>query len=112
MLLINFVVLDKHLCQYLDMSPLVISICFFFHIYVAGSGSGSGSGSGAGVCCPLPNPLNGQVQFPSTTVGSVATYSCFTGYTLNGTSNRTCEADGEWSGDPPTCDSKSYLCPS
>ena len=64
--------------------------------------AGSGSGSGVGDCCALPNPLNGLVQFPGTTVGSVASYSCFVGYILNGTSNRTCEADGEWSGDPPT----------
>jgi len=27
-------------------------------------------------------------------------------YILNGTSTRTCETDGEWSGDPPTCDRK------
>ena len=64
----------------------------------------AGSGSGTVDCCSLPNPINGRVQFPDTTVGSVANYSCFFGYTLNGTSTRTCEADGEWSGDPPTCD--------
>ena len=68
------------------------------------AGSGSGSGSGVGDCCSLPNPVNGQVEFNDARVGSVANYSCNVGYTLNGTSTRTCEADGEWSGDPPTCD--------
>ena len=55
-------------------------------------------------CGSLPSPLNGQVQLNGTTVGSVANYSCNRRYILNGTSTRTCEADGEWSGDPPTCE--------
>ena len=46
-------------------------------------------------CLSLPNPVNGQVKFPDTTVGSVANFSCFAGYTLNGTTTHTCEADGE-----------------
>ena len=33
----------------------------------------------------------------------MATYTCDTGYTLNGGITRTCESDGMWSGSPPTC---------
>ncbi len=36
-------------------------------------------------------------------VNTVATYTCVTGYTLNGDSTRTCGSDGVWSGPPPTC---------
>ena len=31
-----------------------------------------------------------------TTFGSIANYSCQTGYVLNGTSERVCEEDGQW----------------
>ena len=37
------------------------------------------------------------------TLGSVATYSCNDSFMLTGTSTRTCQADGTWSGDNPTC---------
>ncbi len=37
-------------------------------------------------------------------VGTVATYTCDTGYILNGgTTTRTCGSDGVWSGSAPTC---------
>ncbi|XP_064386386.1 CUB and sushi domain-containing protein 3-like isoform X2 [Halichondria panicea] len=37
-------------------------------------------------------------------VGATGTYTCNTGYTLNGgTTNRTCGSDGMWSGSAPTC---------
>ena len=39
----------------------------------------------------------------STTVNSVATYYCNTGYDLVGTETRTCMASGMWSGIEPTC---------
>ena len=38
--------------------------------------------------------------------GNVARYSCDAGYTLNGAAERTCQADGEWDGTEPTCESK------
>ena len=37
------------------------------------------------------------------TLGSIATYMCDDGYVLTGNSTRTCQADGTWSGDSPTC---------
>ena len=42
-------------------------------------------------------------------IGTVTTYSCDTGYTLNGDRIRTCQSDGTWSGSAPTCKSESLL---
>ncbi|XP_064386182.1 sushi, von Willebrand factor type A, EGF and pentraxin domain-containing protein 1-like isoform X2 [Halichondria panicea] len=59
-------------------------------------------------CGPL-TINNGQVSTsPGTTFGGIATYTCNTGYTQNGPSTRTCQADTVWRGDAPTCDA---LCP-
>ena len=56
-------------------------------------------------CCSLVYPLNGQVEFSNTTVGSTANYTCNWKYILsNGNSTRTCEANGYWSGSPPSCE--------
>ena len=64
-------------------------------------------------CCSLEDPVNGQVELSNTTLGSTANYTCNQGYSLgNGSSTRTCEADGEWSGNPPSCEREcSYLSP-
>ena len=48
-------------------------------------------------------PENGQVSVEEVTFTSVATYSCDDGFMLNGNKRRTCQADGTWSGDNPTC---------
>ena len=53
-------------------------------------------------CGPLSNPVNGQVDFSATTHGSSVTYSCASGYILNGASTRTCDY-GTWSGMAPLC---------
>ena len=61
-------------------------------------------------CGPLGNPFNGQVTFSSTSVGSVARYSCNPGFRVNGESTRQCLEQGVWSGNEPICESKhSYL---
>ena len=55
-------------------------------------------------CGPLSNPANGQVDISSgTTLNSVATYSCYTGYNVTGESTRICTADGQWTPTAPTC---------
>ena len=54
-------------------------------------------------CGPLNNPTNGQVMVPATTFNNMATYSCNSGYTLNGAQTRTCQASGVWSNAEPTC---------
>ena len=56
------------------------------------------------VCSNLPNPANGQVTFSSgVSVGSRATYTCDSGYFIEGQSTRTCQADGRWTGRAPFC---------
>ena len=55
-------------------------------------------------CGSLTVP-NGKVSTSSgTTFMNTATYTCDDGYTLNGTSTRTCQASGTWSLTAPTCD--------
>ena len=59
-------------------------------------------------CGPLTNPDNGQVNTSNgTTFGSLATYTCDTGYTLSGSESRTCEDSGVWAVlTSPICESE------
>ena len=55
----------------------------------------------------LAAPSDGRVDTSDGTLfGDVAKYSCDEGYILNGPAKRTCQADGEWSGSMPTCQSE------
>ena len=63
------------------------SICFFSAINCGDPGT----------------PTNGQHSLSSTTYNSVVTYTCDVGYTLQGSNNRTCQSDGQWSGSVPQC---------
>ena len=60
-------------------------------------------------CGAPPMPADGSASATTTTYLSTATYSCDTGFTLNGVSSRTCQDDGSWSDTTPTCES--VLCP-
>ena len=61
-------------------------------------------------CGSLPGPTNGAVSTSSgTNENDTAIYSCETGYNLNGEIIRTCEDDGQWAPDEPTCDRKLSL---
>ena len=65
-------------------------------------------------CTGLSAPANGMVVFSSGMpygFGTVATYSCNSGSTLNGDATRTCGGDGlstsgTWNGTAPTCQCK------
>ena len=46
----------------------------------------------------------------ATTVGTVITYTCFSGRRLVGDRQRTCLASGEWSGDTPQCERTYTVC--
>ncbi|XP_064386053.1 sushi, von Willebrand factor type A, EGF and pentraxin domain-containing protein 1-like [Halichondria panicea] len=64
-------------------------------------------------CSDLTNPTNGMIGYnieaaSPRPVDTVATYTCVTGYTLNGNTMRTCMSDGVWSGSAPVCQQK--LC--
>ena len=57
-------------------------------------------------CGPLTSPANGVVSYPATTYTETATYSCDTGYYVNGVTTRTCQANSTWSEVEPTCEKK------
>ena len=60
------------------------------------------------VRCPtLSNPSNGRVSQQGDRPGARATYVCNSGYELDGASSRICQNNGQWSGEAPTCESKS-----
>ena len=69
----------------------------FFHINFLGT-----------TCFDLSVPLNGVITYSTGStynrpVGTMATYSCNTGYALNGGSTRTCQLGWTWSGSAPAC---------
>ncbi|XP_064386106.1 protein lev-9-like [Halichondria panicea] len=62
------------------------------------------------ICSDLSSPTNGDIDYGGAgstnrrSVNTVATYTCDTRYTLTGGSTtRTCESDGVWSGSAPMC---------
>ena len=54
-------------------------------------------------CGPIELPCNGNVTVRGTAPGDTATYSCMTGFELQGDPRRTCQDNGEWSGVTPCC---------
>ena len=58
-------------------------------------------------CGSLTTPANGEVSVSGLVVGSIATYTCRTGFLLvGGAKSRVCLSGGVWSGTTPTCQSK------
>ncbi len=55
---------------------------------------------------PEYGQANSTVPANGINLGSIVTYSCFTGYTLKGDSHRVCMANSMWSGALPTCEGK------
>ena len=54
-------------------------------------------------CGRLDNILNGGVRHENLVVGSIAAYSCTSGFMLEGNENRVCRADRLWDGTEPIC---------
>lgn len=54
-------------------------------------------------CGVLESPLFGEVTVNDTVFESIANYTCQRGYSVNGTSIRLCEGDGQWSDSMPQC---------
>ena len=55
-------------------------------------------------CPPLSNINNGRVSTDGgLSTGQNATYSCNNGYHLTGDSVRTCQENGTWDNEEPTC---------
>lgn len=56
------------------------------------------------LCDSLTSPLNGYVETSNgTVVGSVARYTCQTGYNIEGPSERSCLENGQWNSTTPIC---------
>ena len=66
----------------------------------------------AAIDCGTPPdaPTNGQRGTFNTTFMSTVTYSCNTGYALQGDSTLTCMANEQWSPSVPTCNGEFTLC--
>ncbi len=61
-------------------------------------------------CGILVPPLFGSVATTSgSTFGSVATYICDEGHTIDGSATRTCQSSAEWTGESPLCIRKHYI---
>ena len=54
-------------------------------------------------CGPLDVPENGVAHGNSTTYPSVMSFSCKTGFSLQGTATRKCQADGRWTNGEVAC---------
>uniref|UniRef100_A0A8D2JKA4 Beta-2-glycoprotein 1 n=1 Tax=Varanus komodoensis TaxID=61221 RepID=A0A8D2JKA4_VARKO len=60
--------------------------------------------------CPLPEPMNnGRILHTSLSYQSVITFSCDTGYFLQGPQTSQCQADGQWQPGLPAC--QPVICP-
>jgi CUB/sushi domain-containing protein len=64
---------------------------------------GGDAGPGATDCAALEAPANGSVSVPALTAGTVADYGCEASFGLVGSASRTCQSDGTWSGEAPSC---------
>ena len=56
------------------------------------------------MCPTLSNPSNGRVDQQGNRPGDRATYVCNSGYELVGNTVRTCQNNGQWSGNKPICE--------
>jgi len=61
-----------------------------------------------GTTCPkLTVPKNGGIKLSQgQNVGSKASYSCLSGFAMNGNEIRVCRSNGAWTGSDPECSSK------
>lgn len=60
-------------------------------------------------CGPLPVPINGSSSGDSTVFPNSVQFSCDPGFILNGSSKRTCLANGIWSGLSTLCVGTFYV---
>ncbi len=54
-------------------------------------------------CPTLVDPVNGDIALSGNTPGSSASYTCISGYTVDGNDIRFCQGDGTWTGTDPIC---------
>ncbi|XP_070563038.1 LOW QUALITY PROTEIN: sushi, von Willebrand factor type A, EGF and pentraxin domain-containing protein 1-like [Ptychodera flava] len=56
------------------------------------------------LCKPLEEIQHANAVISGHTYGGTVSYTCERGYTLNGDTERVCQANGEWGGTPPVCE--------
>ena len=59
-------------------------------------------------CVELTDPTNGSISCvlvndPSFSFEDTCSFTCNTGYELTGSTEKTCQSDGSWSGSPVSC---------
>ena len=57
-------------------------------------------------CGPLSVPMNGSSAGDSTVFPNSVHFNCDSGFILNGSIRRTCQANGTWSGVPTVCNGR------
>lgn len=73
----------------------------------AGMTDAAAPDAGPAPCPTLAAPTNGSVDRTTGVAGDIATYACEMGYVLTGnggSSIRTCQLDGTWTGSEPSCE--------
>ena len=68
-----------------------------------GTFSGTQPTCGPVTCSGAVAPQNGSVSASSATFGNAVTYGCNSGYTVTGSTSRSCQANGTFAGTAPTC---------
>ena len=94
----------QHQCE--QVHPVVPFVCVIFHViaYAIYKQSCNCVSPVAISCGPAPDaPANGQRRVSGRIFQSTVTYTCDSGYTLQGDNTRTCMANKRWSGSAPTC---------
>ena len=87
--------LVKEVRSYIHTYSLVTEVWILFSIIL--------------VQCPdLTNPMNGMISCsmissPIYAYEDTCSFTCNTGYELTGSTERTCQSDGSWSGSPVSC---------
>ena len=67
------------------------------------AGTDGGDAATDSECPALDAPAQGSVSVPARTPGEVAMYGCEMGFGLVGVASRTCQSNGSWSGEAPSC---------
>ena len=57
-------------------------------------------------CGPLPDPMNGSSSGGLTVFPNIVVFGCDPGFILKGSSERTCQTNGNWSGSSSICNGK------
>ena len=106
---------NMHTCTSPDLMRHVFTHCPSIHSPSGITGPPTATVPLVFTCPELTSPTNRTLiaynagSSHNRPVGTVATYSCATGYTLNEGSTRTCQSGGTWSGSAPTCVGE-YAC--